>query len=133
MNKKNISATVDPEIAEFVKRDDVNTSGLVNKLLKQHMSGDTGREQMLRLRIDQVQDDINELENRLESKHSELARLEEQLDDIEEENNNIIQQAAEALSPRDMREKGRKVQFWMEETGLEYPELADALDEEWST
>jgi len=133
MSKKNISATVDPEIAEFVGRSDVNTSGLVNRLLKQHMSGETGREQMLQLRIDQVEGEIESLESRIETKREKLQRLESQLDEMKEETDDVLDQAAEALEYSDFENRTQPVDYWMDEAGLSFNELQSEVEDRWST
>jgi len=90
MSKENISATVDPEVAQYLNREGINTSGKINKLVKQEMNAGTSERQMLELRQEQLQGDIEDLENRLETKEKMLqdvnSRLGE-LDEKEQENN----------------------------------------------
>lgn len=132
MSKERISTTIDEEVAQFVQRDDVNTSGLVNKLLKQHMSGDTGREQMLQLRIDQVEEDVRSMEGQLENKREELERLRSELAEIEEETDDVLDEAAEALDYTDLRDRNRKVEYWMDQAGLSFDELESEMKDRWS-
>jgi len=130
MSKDRISATVDEEIAEFVSRDDVNTSGLVNKLLKQHMTAGTSEEQMLRMRLENVEDDIDDLESQLETKRERRSNIISKLEEYEQAQEQVILDAAEALDRTDFRAENQKLAYWVDETGLSKEELRDRLAEQ---
>jgi len=130
MSKDRISATVDEEIAEFVSRDDVNTSGLVNKLLKQHMTAGTSEEQMLRMRLENVEDDIADLESQLETKRERRSNIISKLEAYEQEQEQVILDAGEALDRTDFRADNQKLAYWVDETGLSKEELRERLAEQ---
>jgi len=85
MSKENISATVDPEVAQYLQREEINTSGKINKLVKQEMSAGTSEKQMLQLRKEQLEGDVADLKSRLETKEEMLENVESRLSQIGEE------------------------------------------------
>lgn len=128
MSKENISATVDPAVKEYLKRDDVNASGLVNKLVKQHMNGGAGEEWMFKFRMKQVESELSDLQGRLENKRNEYSQLEEQWKERQSEKEEVLDKAANALSKSDLEERNRKVQFWAGEADMTVDELTGALE-----
>jgi hypothetical protein len=130
MSKDHISATVDEEIADFVSRDDVNTSGLINNLLKQHMTAGTTEEQMLRIRLERVEDRIEVLESQLETKRDHRDTILSQLEEYEQQQEQVILDAGEALDRVDFRADNDKVAYWVDETGLSKEELRERLAEQ---
>lgn len=125
MSKDNISATVDPEVASYVSRDSVNTSGLVNELLKQHMNGATSEKQMLEFRIEQVESEIQSLQSRLENKQDELKELEARKDDLKSQQQERLEKAVDVLTPEDLDERSRKVEYWAGELNMTVDEFID--------
>jgi len=130
MSKDRVSVTVDEEIADFVSRDDVNTSGLVNKLLKQHMTAGTSEEQMLRMRLENVEDDIDDLESQLETKRERRSNIISKLEEYEQAQEQVILDAGEALDRTDFRAENQKLAYWVDETGLSKEELRQRLAEQ---
>jgi hypothetical protein len=130
MSKDRISATVDEEIADFVSRDDVNTSGLVNKLLKQHMTAGTSEERMLQIRLENVEDDITDLQSQLATKVERRSNIISKLEEYEQQQEQVILDAGEALDRTDFRAENQKLAYWVDETGLSKEELRDRLAEQ---
>jgi len=130
MSKDRISATVDEEIADFVSRDDVNTSGLVNKLLKQHMTAGTSEERMLQIRLENVEDDITDLQSQLATKVERRSNIISKLEEYEQQQEQVILDAGEALDRTDFRAENQKLAYWVDETGLSKEKLRDRLAEQ---
>lgn len=128
MAKENISATVDPEVAAFVNRDEVNTSGLINNLLSQHMNGGSSEQHMLQFRIQQVKSEIDSLEGRLENKQEELEELNRRYENVTEENQRLLDKAEDALEPSDLRERNERVEYWAGELDMAVSELVERLE-----
>lgn len=80
MTKDVISASVDEDVSDYVSQDHINTSGLVNRLLRMHMEGDDVDTAIRQLRREQVKAELESLETQRKQKKAELARLTE-LDD----------------------------------------------------
>ena len=95
-NKENISATVDPEVAAFLDQEHINKSGLINKLLKRYMNGDSSQDRMLQLREEQLEGQLNSLQTQAES--------------IEEQLNSIRQRRTK----REKQEQEQQEQLWNE-------------------
>ena len=89
MSKERISASVDPEVAAFLSREDVNASGLINKLVREHMNGGVSEDYLRKLREEQVQSEIESLTTRVEKKRDELQRIR----DVEVEQQEAKQEA----------------------------------------
>lgn len=103
MSKENISASVDPEVAAHLSRDEVNASGLINSLVKKQMAGGTSERAMVELRLEQVESEIEQTESRLETLTAERDQLQARLDDIDDKATSELAEARENLDgvPRD--------------------------------
>jgi TolA-binding protein len=77
MAKKRTTVSLDEDVAEYVGQDHINTSGLVNDLLRRHMEGGDVDTAIRQLRREQVKAEIQSMQSQLEQKQSELARLSE--------------------------------------------------------
>lgn len=128
MSKSNISATVDQDVKEYVSNSTVNTSGLVNKLLRQHMNCGTTDERMLEFRIQQVESELDDLQGRVERKREELEELKERKSEMRQQSEEVFEKAAEALSPDDLREENRKVVFWAGEADMPVSEFVEKME-----
>lgn len=83
MSKDRVSATVDEDVAAYLSQDHINTSGLINDLVKQYMDGGDGQAAILRLREEQIKSELEALTQQKESKQKELERLTESRKDVE--------------------------------------------------
>lgn len=97
MGKENISATVDPDVARYVERDSVNTSGLVNRLLKNYLNGDSGEVQMLRLREEQLKSELEAAREKVNTTEKQLNSVQERINQLKADRQNSLDQAIEAL------------------------------------
>lgn len=77
MSKERTSLSLDPDVAQFLKQDHVNASGLVNKLVKQHMNGGAGEDIIREFRMNQLESELNQLQSQEEQKRKELEKLRE--------------------------------------------------------
>lgn len=85
MSRERISATVDPGVKEQLDQQDVNASGLVNKLLKQYFSTGGDSEKMLELRKEQIKSDIEQHKSSISTLENELETVEARLEMVKEE------------------------------------------------
>ena len=90
--KQRISATVDPEVAEYLSDESVNASGVVNRAVRREMGIlESQNDDMVELRLQQVRDEREDLEERAERKQRLEERLEKQLQIAEEEQKDRIE------------------------------------------
>lgn len=144
VSKPNISATVDEDVHEFLQQDHINISGLVNRCLREYMNTGGDVSAVRDLRIQQLEDDAADLQNRAENKREraeelraaiesseqarEEERLERALDRLEmvpanPENGFIIEQAEDLeITPEEL---AREV---AEEYNKEYQDPDDDSD-----
>ena len=132
-DKERVSASVDPEVAEYLRQNQVNASGLINDLVKQHQSTGGTKAAMLELRHDQVQSEVENLHNQLQAKRKELDRIETQLNELRERDEDILDDAADKMSPADFETSTLKVSHWTDETGLTEDQLRKELEKRWDS
>lgn len=128
MTKERRTVSLDEEVEEYLASEGVNASELVNKLVKKHASAGGDERAMLELRKEQLQSDINSLGGRIESKEKELERIQARLDTHNSKEEQILTEAAEALTTTDLRKKNRKVEFWAEQMDLSVSEFVDRIE-----
>lgn len=85
MSKQNISATVDDDVYEFLKQEHINTSGLVNRCLREYMNTGGDVSAVRDLRIQQLEDDAEDFEARAEKKREKAQELREAIEKQETE------------------------------------------------
>lgn len=87
MSKERTSITLEPEVKAHLDREGVNSSSLINKLVKQHFTaGHDNDKQLIKLRLEQVVSERESLEDRVQRKRDEEERLRARLEQIESEN-----------------------------------------------
>lgn len=127
MTKQNVSATVDPEVAAYLQREDVNCSGLINKLTQQHMSGGVNKEQMLQMRLDQVESELDSLMSRVDTKERERKQIKEQLEELRDGRDELLSEA-EGVFSRDMLQPDNPaVERWSDQTGMTVSNFIEAM------
>jgi len=131
-DKERVSASVDPEVAEYLKQNRVNASGLINDLVKQHQSTGGTKAAMLELRHDQVKSEVENLHNQLQAKRKELDRIETQLSELQERDEDTLDEATDKMSPGDFETNALKVSYWTDETGLTEEQLREELEKRWN-
>ncbi len=127
MSKERTSLSLDPEVAQFLKQDHVNASGLVNKLVKQHMNGGAGEDLIREFRIQQLESELNQIQTREEQKREELQKLKEIDSEKTQEQKEALEEAKEALSTTPRDPENPAIQTKAEELGMSPEELVDEL------
>jgi len=129
-DKKRTSVTLDSDVHNYLQRQEVNTSGKINKLIRKEMESGGGERVMLELRIDQVEDDIEILQSQLKNKRRILDNLESRLNELgdkeskerkemlrkvhrvpDDPENGYVQEVAEELdmTPEEVLEESKKL------------------------
>jgi predicted nucleic acid-binding Zn-ribbon protein len=79
------SVNLDVDVKERLANDPaVNMSGLVNKLLREYMDGNTSEKAMLQFRADQLRTEVGTAKSTLDTKRDELGRVLTRLREIEQ-------------------------------------------------
>lgn len=116
--KERQSVTVDPEVKTYLQRDDVNASGLINKLVKMKMGEEAINEEILKMRIEMektaYKQDAQSARNHLE----QYNRLKERLKEHQENTTNVLDEAEEHLSYHQLYEDSNPVEFWAEKADM---------------
>ncbi|TYT60267.1 hypothetical protein [Natrialba swarupiae] len=83
-NKKRISGSVDPEVAEYLDSVD-NKSAYINEIIKREMSlsGESTLGQ-LRQQRDELDEEIEELEDKLNAKKAKRSNIVDEIEELEE-------------------------------------------------
>lgn len=77
VSKTRISATIDPENAEFLEQSHINASGLINELLTQYRTGGGSEDIIREYRIQQLESEAEDHRNQAERKLEQAKRLRE--------------------------------------------------------
>lgn len=88
MSKQRTTISLDEDIAEHITADHINTSGLVNDLLRDYLSGEDGpgiHTELIRHQIRQLEDEAVDLEQRAERKREQADALRERLAALNEQ------------------------------------------------
>lgn len=128
-DKERVSASVDSPIASYLQQDAVNASGLINKLVKQYINGNGGADQMLQLRIDQVENELESLENRVSQKRTQLENLRSRRESEQNQKEQQLDRAVEALDRSDLYAGNQTVQYWANELGMTEDEFLTTMQE----
>lgn len=135
MTKERTSLSLEPEVAAYLKQDQINASGLVNNLIEKQMAGglDDGSKHLITLRLKQVRSEIESLESRVENKRAEEQHLESLLEQHEQEAAQDKEAMwSDALSVLDIQNVGgttviktedRFIESWADRLGLSIDEF----------
>lgn len=127
MTKERRSVSLDKQNHAYLSQNHVNASGLVNRLLEQYRSGGELGEELLNLRIQMIEDDIDELESRIEARRSTIKQLRQAKNQHQESRRQVIEEAAEQLGPEHLQDDNPAVEHWAEKAGISYGELIEEL------
>jgi chromosome segregation ATPase len=97
MTKERISASVDPEVEAYLSRETVNASGTINQLVKEQMASGGESKQLLQLRLEQINSEIERHNSQVETLKKERKGVKERLDEIQRTEQNKRQEAFEVL------------------------------------
>lgn len=97
MTKDRLTVSLEPENAEYLRRDDINASGLVNNLVEEHRKGGVGEDYLRELREKQLQSELESLMNQVEVKREELDRVQKQEEREDQQRQAAIDERLEKL------------------------------------
>lgn len=136
MTKDRKSVTVDQDVSEYLSRDDVNASGLVNHLVQSHMESDGGAEALVELRIEQVEGEIDDIKDDIQSgkrklarKRKKLDRLRSRLSDVTVNPEKVVEEASNILRPEQLTEDNDAVQKHADKARMPTDEFLERVRE----
>lgn len=129
MSKERRTVTLDPDVDQYLQREGVNASELVNKLVETHFTMGGDKQAMLEMRKQQLQSDMDELQSRLSTKKRELDEVESQLEDLRGDMQSVIEEAAKVIPEGTTSPDNDAVQNWANKAGISPEELLERLDE----
>ncbi|ELY69952.1 type II toxin-antitoxin system CcdA family antitoxin [Natrinema versiforme] len=133
--KKRTGISIDAHVLDQLKARNVNVSGLINELLSAHVNDgmpvpeDTAR----KLRIQQLEREIEDLENRLKAKRNELERVEQAKAEQEQQQEQARREAVEfvkSIRPNFRTVDNSEIQKKAEEADMTVEELLDEAPDE---
>jgi len=131
MSKQRRAVTLEPEVDEYLSQEHINASGLVNDLVKRHMSGDDTEAAIREFRINQLEDEAEEYAGIAERKRERAERLREVAEQEQSERKQAVQEVVDDLVnkdvPRDPDNPAIKTQA--DNLDMEPKELLDELPE----
>lgn len=127
MSKERVTVSVDPEVASYLRQDAVNASGLVNNLVQKQMGGESSEAAMVKLRLEQVNSEINQTKTTLESREVERKRLQNRLSEIQEANETELDEARDTLEEVPNDPENPAVQNWADKLEMTPEELLEEL------
>jgi len=129
MTKERRTVTLDPDVDEFLQKEGVNASELVNRLVEAHFTMGGDKLAMLEMREKQIESDIEELQARVESKEHELDQVQEQLSHLRNDKECVIQEAADVIPDEITSEQNGAVRRYADEAGISPSELLERIDD----
>lgn len=98
MAKERRTISIDPDVESHLSQDGVNASELVNQLVRQHMNGGAGEEQIVEFRLQQVESEYESALSQAKRKEEELAELRSRKEDLEQEKQAERQQVLDEVT-----------------------------------
>lgn len=132
MGRTVTSFSADDDVAEYLKQDHINMSGLINRLVRMHMNGGVDEDLMREFRMQQVRAELEDLEARAEKKRDQLEQLQEHDDRIRQEHQRNLDDALDELAsipPRHINPENPAVRNWADKLGMDPADLIDELDD----
>lgn len=130
MTKRRRSVSLEPDVHDYLSREEVNASALVNELVRRHMEGGMEDTAVLRLRKEQVKSEVDHLKARTENKIDELQQLENKLETCENQQQEELEEVREILDDVPAEPTNPAVQTQADKLDMTAEELLEALDNE---
>lgn len=129
MSKERLSATVDPDVQEFLDMPGRNKSETINEAVKQYMKANSSDKAMLRLRKEQLESDISNLKSQLREKENELNRVDEKLGEHKSETEQVITDAREKFAGHELDPEDPAVRNYASKADLPVSEFIERVQE----
>ena len=120
MSKQRRTVSLDRVVDDYLAREGVNASELVNKLVKQHMNGGATDDEIREFRIKQLESEYEDLASRTRRKLEELNEIRDRVEETqnrqEREIDEFIEEMVElgATPPEDHHRVGALADKWFD-------------------
>jgi len=134
VTKKVTSFSLDEDIADLLsERDDLNKSAIVNQFLREYLAGGDGEEAALRIRLEQLDEEIAETEKELTQLKRERERIQDRLGEKKSQLNEVLDEVVQKVRndefPRSNIDSGNlAIQNWAAEAGVPADRFVDELE-----
>lgn len=129
MSKKRRSVSLEPKVHEYLSREEVNASALVNDLVRRHMDGAAEDAAIIELRKQQVESEVDHLRARTESKLNELEQLEEKLQTHSSQRRAELENALEKLQSVPQEPSNPAIRTHADKLDMTPEQLIEKIDE----
>lgn len=126
MSKERRSISIETDVDEYLSREGVNASQLINELVKNHYSAGGDEKAMLKLREQQLESDVRSLEGQIAEKENELDQIRDRLSEFHDQTETILQEASDVLVTTDPENEALKT--WAGKADLSPDEFAEKLE-----
>lgn len=117
------SFTVEPEIADRMReRDDVNWSSVISQFLQEFIASGQSTEAALAVRKQQIEDELGDARQRVQSLENELERIEEALSEKRNDRRDVFESFASLEMKGEVDTSNPAVQRHAEKLGM-HPDL----------
>lgn len=133
MTKKRTSISVDPDVYQFLQQPEINQSQLIQELVREYRENEKRQVAALELRLRQLEEDAENLEQRAQNKRQQAKEVAALLDDAQEAENEQLQEAREALSGINLQRvspDNPAIENWASKLDMEPTALIDRLLED---
>ena len=128
MSKDRRTVSIDPDVEEYLAREGVCASTLVNKLVKNHITAGGDKLAMLELREEQLLSDIRELEGRVEEKENELERVRNDLEEYRSFDEQTLEQKAALLDGTPLEKTNTAVKNHAQDIGMDVERFIEEIE-----
>lgn len=129
MSKDTTSMSLEDDVLSYLQQDSVNASGLVEQLVRNHIAGPGGDQEILRMRKQQIESELQSLSEREHQLENELELINSRLESQEEKRERIFAQAINTLDPVTLHDINPAITNWAEKAGMDPESFLDELRE----
>lgn len=133
MAKERTSISVDPDVYQFLQQPEINQSQLIQELVREYRENEERQVAALKLRLRQLKEDAESLEQRAKNKRQQAEEVAALLDDAKEAESEQLQEAREAMSGLNLEEinsDNPAIENWANKLDMEPTSLIDRLLED---
>jgi len=123
MSKERRTVSLPPEVDGYLSQEGVNASELVSRLVKLEMGDDVVNDQLIKMRMQMEKDRYEDAAQKAKGHLQRYNQLKERLEVEHEQQQDIIQDAVDALDGSRLTPDNPAVKNWAEKAGITPEEL----------
>jgi len=129
--KKRTSISIDKDVYEYLRQEQINQSGLINQLVREYQTSNDRQVAALELRYEHLKDDVAQLRERLERKESQLSDVKELLEEARHAESELWQDCFdifEGIRIEELEPDNPAVENWCGKFNMEPKEFLTELE-----